>query len=361
MPPLELAEPPSDLSCTVIVEWENAHHTDARRTAQMLHALAEQMRQAMLCSTRAFELLVAFDPSDTPPASVQAAVAQAFGGPAGQTGVETGIQQRLLPAHGSSYYTLKNLAAAQARGDLLVFVDCDVVPQPGWLLQLLMPFERPEVGVSQGVTIVQPHSLLSAGLALAWLFPLQRAQGGLSEDHRVVANNIAFRRHVFLTCPYPALPTWRGQCTAQRQQMLAQGVTVVWSEAAHALHPFPKGLWGTVERAFLNGHDHATRHALASGKTADWRASYWRFVSLQRRARQRRALMQDELGLDTTPARAVCAAVATFYWGCALFSECMLHLWPQRWRALLKDLPQHASARASTPPQTPPRGPTCAS
>jgi len=340
MPPPAPADPPADAFCSVIVEWENAHHTDARRTAHMLQALAAQMQAAIDRCAGSFELLVAFDPADTPAAAVEAAVNQAFGAP------KPGLAQRLMAAPGSSYYTLKNQAAVQARGDLLVFVDCDVLPQPGWLQQLLLPFEDPRVGVSQGVTVVQPHSLMTAGLALAWLFPLQRAGGGLTETERVVANNIAFRRSTFLACPYPELPTWRGQCTAQRLALQAQGAVIVWSDQARALHPFPKGLAGTVERAFLNGHDHATRHVLATGRQADWRASYWRFAALRRRAAQRRLLMQDELGLASPWARSVCAAVATFYWGCGLLSECLLHLRPQRWRALLKDLPQHAAARA---------------
>ena len=196
-----------------------------------------------------------------------------------------------------------------------------------------------------GVAARTPHKLATAeGLRGNSGFHL--ADGSLTESSKVIANNMAFRRRVLLQHPYPELPTWRGQCSTQRRQLEAAGVGIHWAAGARTIHPFPEGVLATIERAFLNGHDHLTRYELEGGSPGDWRASYCRFRSLLRRAASRRQQLLAD-GATWAANRWVCRSVAMAYWGCALLSQCLLHLAPRWWRQQLHDLPRSPAGVAS--------------
>lgn len=331
----------AEIDLSLIVEWENTHHAGASRTQEMFTRLSRQLLD--YTSTRAIsvELIVAYDSSDCDEDSIRALVGACW------DDAQSVAPLRLVAAPRASYYMLKNRAAVEARGVLVAFIDCDVLPEADWLKCILEPFSDPSVGAVQGVTRVDPKSALERGLAVAWLFPFLTAQGELSEKGRVIANNVAFRRSVLLRHPYPALRSWRGQCTAQRRSLDAAGIVVVWSRGACTIHPFPEGLAGTVERAFLNGHDHLLRYEAAGGARRCWKATWWRYRSFVRRARRRRRL------LDLTPTEVVaCEIVARFYWGCAALSEIMVHLAPRLWRRLLRELPAEDPVAATVPSHT---------
>lgn len=323
------------VSFSVIVEWENSTHVDGARTKQMLKTLALQVGTEIREKNVHAELLVVFDPASADQATISKMVYEHW------FALNDKVDIKFLPAPNCSYYVLKNFGARHAAGEIIVFVDCDVLPQPDWLKHILQPFSNPRIGVSQGATFVDPHNLLTTGLALAWLFPMKRKDGTLSEENTIIANNIAFRRSVFLEYPYPNMITWRGQCTAQRRKLEECEIGVNWSGNARTIHPFPNGIVSTLERAFLNGHDHVTRYELEGGRKADWKASYWRWRSFLRRAKSRRLKVKSDLALSPI-GEFVCTLTAIGYWTSAMFSECMVHTFPAFWRRQLKDLPKHA-------------------
>jgi len=329
----------NQVDTSLIVEWENSRHTVESRTAQMMRRLAQQVEERLAAGNASFELIIVYDPGDCPEQSIRTMLNEQW------RSLLSSVHVSLVPVADGSYYVMKNVAAATAKGEFIVFIDCDVLPEPHWLDNILAPFDDPEIGVSQGATFVQPHSALTKGLALAWLFPLRRSDGRLSEEDRVIANNIAFRRSVFLRFPYPDLATWRGQCTAQRRMLEKHGIGVHWSGTARTIHPFPIGLSGTIERACLNGHDHAMRDQ-ERGVGSPWKESYWRFHSFLKRASRRRADLREDLALSVWD-EFVCVLVAFGYWGVALISECGLHLFPTAWRKLLKELPKNYGDSAS--------------
>jgi GT2 family glycosyltransferase len=96
----------------------------------------------------------------------------------------------------------RNLAVANASGDLLAFVDDDCVISDGWLNRLLEPFsEESVVGVQGGVTV--PEYSNAIGWAESLLgFPgggiarVIRAKGQNQETREISTLNCAYRRWV---------------------------------------------------------------------------------------------------------------------------------------------------------------------
>ncbi len=57
---------------------------------------------------------------------------------------------RVLHGAGRGPAVARNLGARCAQGDILVFLDADTVPRPGWLAELVTPFVEPQVVAVKG-------------------------------------------------------------------------------------------------------------------------------------------------------------------------------------------------------------------
>jgi hypothetical protein len=104
------------------------------------------------------ELLVCFDAEEVDGSVVAADLAAEL------PEKSSTLSHRLVPVPGAEYYALKNAGAREVEGELLVFVDSDVVPDPGWLGDLLRPFDDETVGVVAGNSYLEPTEKLPLGL-----------------------------------------------------------------------------------------------------------------------------------------------------------------------------------------------------
>src|SRR5437763_6200178 len=139
----------SGISASIIVEREQARWQAQTRSRAMLRILAEQVREAtgdLLQSP--VELLVCVD---------QAALEGCREFVLATLGRDAELFRIcFLGAPGLEYYELKNLGVREAGGDLLIFVDSDVLPEAGWLAHLLAPLSDPSISVVGGNTYVEP-------------------------------------------------------------------------------------------------------------------------------------------------------------------------------------------------------------
>ena len=104
------------------------------------------------------------------------------------------------------YYEQKNYGASLARNEVVVFVDSDVVPEPGWLKALLSPFRSPHVKVVGGASHVDLSRRTGRAFAAFWFFPPRGEDAPLGEAGWFFANNVAFRVTSSWRSRFPSWP-----------------------------------------------------------------------------------------------------------------------------------------------------------
>jgi hypothetical protein len=234
---------------SVIVEWENAKLSELARAERMLAQLGAQMAAAARERNVRAELIVLYDSNAVDPAVPGAAIA-AHIDQATWPGTVS-----LVPAPGQRYYEQKNKGAQLASGEILVFLDSDVVPDEGWLQGLLSAMSDPDVAIVGGETYLATETLYDRLFAAFWQFAPKRPPRGVYLHTYFYANNFAVRREIFLANPFPDALSYRGQCAQLARSLRGQGIPIYRQGHSNVSHPPPQGAQTFVARALCRGHD----------------------------------------------------------------------------------------------------------
>jgi hypothetical protein len=305
-----MTDPRTFPSLSIIVEWENAERIGTARARQMLAALHTQLCELTPGLRSGCEIIVLHDPNKIPrdvPLGCIRAIGRSASWPA---------EFHFLGTAGGSYYQQKNAGAALAEGDLLIFLDSDVIPEPGWLKGVIQPFSSSDVDVVGGNTFVEHDDLYSKAIALVWFFPLRSTRTEIVPASNFYANNVAFRRAVFASHNFPLTGQFRGQCTALAEELTRNGYGIWLSQAAQVAHPPPAGVKAFLLRALWNGHDDSVGHEL------NRRSSVRGLKSIAARFLGAIAkVWHDRMRVGLGPAGAVAAsAIAVLYYGLSLIA-----------------------------------------
>jgi hypothetical protein len=296
-------------SFSAIIEWENVKLSELDRARRMLRELSMQIGEIEQDLSAPPEIFILYDPEAIDPDSLRGLIDAAFYDRAGHD--RQGLELRLLPAPNGSYYRQKNHGATLASRELVMFVDSDVIPEPGWLAALLGAFRDPAVGIVCGNTYIDPTSLYARAFALFWFFPLRSKEKGLKPSAYFFANNVIFRRDLFLSYGFPDLPLLRGQCAVLARSLRRDGHAIFVHNEARVSHPPPNGFAHFVKRALCEGHDVAL-----SAKTSEQPDSRGAHVRLKRsltRSARRIWHHGPEVGLGRVSAIAAIAIAAAYY------------------------------------------------
>jgi hypothetical protein len=154
---------------SIVLEWENVLLAKSSRARRLLEVLPAEVQAAVDEGVAAapVEVVVSFDADEFGDSPLVADLEEALAG-AGPI-----IRLRTVSSRSGDYYELKNDGARDATGDFLVFLDSDVIPEPGWLVSLLGPLHDEDVGLVAGNTYLEPVGLYGKAFALAWFFPLR--------------------------------------------------------------------------------------------------------------------------------------------------------------------------------------------
>jgi Glycosyl transferase family 2 len=250
------------LRLSIIVEWENTRFNGVPRAWALLDALGYQWRE--IAERRYPETLPATAAAFLDRLAPRPELVAVSGEVLAETAREE-IRRRTLPAfdlriqvaEGLEYYPLKSHGASLASGDLLLFVDSDVLPDPGWLAHLLGSFARPEIQVVSGQTYVGPHDLVSRAFSLGWTYELRDDSDAFEPCRKFYGNNVAFRAQAFPKGGFPPLgPRTRGASSMVRAQLNQVGIDIWQNRRAAVDHPPPADFRHLVIRALAHGRDH---------------------------------------------------------------------------------------------------------
>ncbi len=308
---------------SIVIEWENIQLAEADRCGAMLAELTRQIDafgNPPAGGDHDFEILVIFDDRKIPEAGVREFVTGCM--PA----VPARAELRFLAGSGRGYYEQKNFGAREARGRFVVFLDSDVIPEPGWLPRLLGSFDDPQVEVVCGNCFLDTGDLVSKSLALAWFFPLRDGREVLARQDSFFANNVAFRREVAIEYPFvPVEGTSRGACRLLARRLTADGRGLFVNTAARVSHPAPNGLRHLLLRGLAQGRDNLLfDRVLGRGGAVESarRAGRMQVRAWKRILRHRQSV---NLGLLAVPAA---LAIASLYYACYAVGDAATRLCP---------------------------------
>ncbi|MEX2176114.1 MAG: glycosyltransferase family A protein [Pirellulaceae bacterium] len=318
---------PAAKRISIIMEWENVQFAEDARAGKVLAALAAQADALLSASGHGsreiaapIELLVLFDDASAVQGEIEAVLQRAVG-------TTSSLLVRVVATAGLSYFSLKNRGVQLSTGDLIVFLDSDVIPQPGWLATLVGSFDDPEVQVVGSRAFVRGESAYSRTVALTWFFqPLPETAELLPVEH-FHANGVAFRRAVAVANPFPETPGQsRGAGWDLANQLQAQGTRLHEHSGALLDHPPPHGLRNYARRALVHGSDDLLSIRRRKGKYSG-RLS----LSIRRTARKWRQALANlichrrRVGLSW-PAMPLAVAFVSFYFGCYLVGDLQARL-----------------------------------
>src|SRR4051794_33145621 len=130
-------------SLSIVIEWENVLLAGDDRAWQMLESLAPQIDRLLTRSEMSAEVLVVVDAADDVD-RIKMAFREFF--PIDNQS----LSLRGINAEGVKYHEKKNVGAAAARGDIIIFLDSDVIPERDWLEHIYDSFSDPAVQVVGG-------------------------------------------------------------------------------------------------------------------------------------------------------------------------------------------------------------------
>jgi glycosyltransferase involved in cell wall biosynthesis len=143
---------------------------------------------------------------------------------------------RKVDCQGLGYDAAKNRAAHAARGEFVVFLDGDCVPEPGWIDALLEPLRAGRALASCGFTRYEGRfwGAIQTVLDFGFLLPLKARSIGCYPS-----NNWAVRRTEIVAQPIPENDVLRCSCYIHAQALIRRGTPIEFAPRAVTTHDLP--------------------------------------------------------------------------------------------------------------------------
>lgn len=234
---------------TVLIEWENAEDVDDFWVKRALVAFQDELERHHNKFDVKPTVLYLFDRTTVKENEIRDYLSTNAPKLASLSNL------RLEPTDGLTYYKLKNHGVQLAQTDIVVMLDSDAAPQPGWLPNILAPLKDPEVMAVGGFTTLGHNNLVSRMMALAWIFNLPSERDETEQRRKIHANNCAFRTEFFRANPWPDLPTFKKQCGFWIRDIEARRIKWVRTADAMTIHAPQPGIPFLIWRAWTAGLD----------------------------------------------------------------------------------------------------------
>ena len=299
---------------TLAIEWDNARDVAPVWVERHLAALEAELQRSRFSAPPFVTYL--YDSARVSEAAIQAQI----GAHAAKLGDLAQLALRALP--GGDYYGLKTAGVLGASSQLVVLVDCDTVPQPGWLAALLAPFADPEVVAVAGFTTVACDDFVSRVCALAWVYHLPSEADARLQKNAMHTNNLALRRDYFRAHPW-SWPRGGKKGGAQfLRDVAANGRRWVRAPNARLLHAPHRSAAQFVLRGWNAGADQdwSARRKVGDARAARAGYALRHFARNASRALVRVIAKRREVGMPAWQLPAA-LALALAHWSATLASQ----------------------------------------
>jgi GT2 family glycosyltransferase len=150
----------------------------------------------------------------------------------------------VLNGHGRGPAAARNLGARRANADVLVFLDADTAPEPGWLEALLAPFAHdPAIVAVKGRYVTRQHGVVARFSQLEFEEKYARLERAERVDF-VDTGTAAYRRDVFMAAGGfdESFPAQSAEDVELAFRLAEQGARFAFSPRARVRHMHAESL-----------------------------------------------------------------------------------------------------------------------
>lgn len=234
---------------TIVIEWENAIDVEDDWTEKAMAGLQRELESISGRVAAKPRVTYLYNEEVVDPQVIRNVVTRAA------PRLPELADLEILPTPGLTYYKLKNFGISRSTTDISIMLDSDASPQPGWLENILKPFDDPAIMAVGGFTVLGYDDLLSKTMALSWIFDLAGEREKTVVRHKIHANNCAVRTDFFRANPFPDLPAFKKQCGFWLRDLSSRGHRYIRTADAMTIHAPHPGYKFLVWRAWTTGLD----------------------------------------------------------------------------------------------------------
>ncbi|TGQ45841.1 glycosyltransferase [Mesorhizobium sp. M00.F.Ca.ET.216.01.1.1] len=233
---------------SLVVEMENAKSIDWSEIGVGLTALAREIAAVSSSGPARPQVIISHGGRDADTTSLRCSITNEA------PQLEQVADLIFAACPGGRYYDLKNNGTLSTDGDIVIFIDSDVVPELGWLPTLLDPFQDHEIVCVNGFTYLSYDDFFSRTFALIWFFPMSQGDERFASKRALNANNIAFRRDWIVSHPFAKHYGFKVSCTLLMHELQQEGHKIL-NVNARVYHYSPRGWRFFYWRALVTGRD----------------------------------------------------------------------------------------------------------
>jgi glycosyltransferase involved in cell wall biosynthesis len=158
---------------------------------------------------------------------------------------------RLISQANAGPAAARNRGARDARGSIILFTDDDCVPMPGWLDEMLAPFENPKVVGAKGIYRTRQKRLAARFVQIEYE-DRYHMMAGLPDIDFIDTYSAAFRRDHFLemTGYDTSFPVACAEDIELSYRMSARGWKMKFAPAAIVYHTHPDTFWRYLKKKY---------------------------------------------------------------------------------------------------------------
>jgi len=251
-------------SFSILIEWENLRFAELHRAKSMLQQLAKQIRDISDNLSAPPEILILYNEDVMQDDKIEPFVRENL-----EPCISL-IDLKIISTPDLTYYNQRNYGAKKSSNEIVIMLDSDVIPDEGWLINLLQPFGDSNVLMVGGIPYMTQDDIYGKAMSLIWIFPPKDDPDfRTAELTELVPDNTALRREFLIEHPFPESTSFRGDLPDLCNLLKYKGYKIFRQPKATVSHPPPVGLRNIAIRALADGHD----------KYLAWRGSHQRFLN----------------------------------------------------------------------------------